>query len=97
MVRSWKLEDDEKLAALFRKGKNKGGVDSNNTDRDYIKKVLNNHFGGDGNDFVYSNFAPLFRKKCAKWNLNEELSGARRGRKDNQKKKAAESKYYNYF
>ena len=76
-ARSWNPDDDKKLASLFKLGPKKGGVDPKKTDKDTIKLILNRHFG----EFVYDNFAPLFRRKCAKWNTGKELEGARRGRK----------------
>ena len=66
----WSLEDDAKLARLFREKT----IDYSKTDTASIKAAIK-HFPG----AKYENFAPLFKAKCAKWNLGETLSGKRRG------------------
>ena len=72
MVRSWNDSDNKKLADLFRKGPNRGGIDSTKYDKDTIHKVLSKHFG---DEFEFKNFSPLFKRKCAKWNLDKNLTG----------------------
>ena len=54
----------------------RGGVNSNDLNSDYIKRVLRQHFP----DRQYNNFAPLFRAKARKFNLNEALDGARQAK-----------------
>jgi hypothetical protein len=83
MAKKWRSEDNLKLAELFRKGPSKGGVTTKNTNRQYIKEVLLRHFPERGEEYL-TNFAPLFRRKAAKWVVDQEKRKARkRGGKGN--------------
>lgn len=68
----WSRPDDAKLAKLFETKK----LDPTKTDKVSIH-LAKKHFP----DKKHENFAPLYRDKCAKWELGEELSGKRRGAK----------------
>ena len=70
----WKKADDVKLAELFRRGPSKGGISTKGLKPEDIHKVIANFFP----DRNYTSFAPLFRRKVAAWNLEQELSGARK-------------------
>lgn len=72
----WGKEHNLKLQSLFLKRNERGGVNSNDLNSDYIKRVLRQHFP----DRQYNNFAPLFRAKARKFNLNEALDGARQAK-----------------
>ena len=68
-VGNWSDPDDAKLAQLFRQKK----ISSTDLSRDAIKKA-NAHFP----DRDPKNFNPLFKGKCAQWNLNKFLTGRRK-------------------
>lgn len=76
MAKKWRSEDDLKLAELFRKGQSKGGVRSKDFNRQYIKEVLLKHFPERGEEYL-TNFAPLFRRKAAKWVTDQAKRKAR--------------------
>ena len=75
----WGHTENSKLQKLFIQRSNRGGVDSKNLNASHIRSVLEEHFP----DRVYNNFAPLFRAKARKFNLNQELEGARQTRGKN--------------
>lgn len=72
----WKSSDDAKLLKLFRLGPKKGGCDPHNTHFKYIQNTVLPLFFPDRQS-DYKNFGPLYKKKCAKFLLNQDLSGAR--------------------
>jgi len=77
MVDSWKVHDDKKLAELFRKGHSKGGCDPKRKDKKYVQEhVLAKFFPERVED--YKNFGPLYCRKADKWNLNKDLTHARK-------------------
>ena len=72
----WGKEHNLKLQGLFLKRNDRGGVNSKDLNSDYIKRVFRQHFP----DRQYNNFAPLFRAKARKFNLNEALDDARQAK-----------------
>jgi len=77
MVENWKVADDKKLAELFRKGHSKGGCDPKRKNKEYVQgHVLPKFFPDRIED--YKNFGPLYRRKADKWNLNKDLTHARK-------------------
>jgi hypothetical protein len=71
MTQRWKPADDAKLSSLFQSKR----LDPTKIDKESIKKALKDHFP----ERKYSSFAPLYRAKCSKWNLEQQLAGKRRG------------------
>jgi hypothetical protein len=67
----WTKVEDAKLAKLFQDNI----LDPSDTQTKTIQKAREDHFPG----FSYTNFGPLFRKKVREWNINNSLSGQRRG------------------
>jgi hypothetical protein len=66
----WSAANDETLHDLFRRGL----ASTTNLDPKLIRRVQETHFP----QVALRNFAPLYRKKCVKYNLNQEVSGGRR-------------------
>jgi hypothetical protein len=66
----WSAANDETLFDLFRRGI----ASTTNLDPQLIRSVQENHFP----QVALKNFAPLYRKKCVKYNLDQELDGGRR-------------------
>ena len=75
MVESWKTLDNTKLAELFHKPPSRGGVDRKQKDKKYVEQIFKNHFAERDGDF--HKFYPLYKKKSAKWLLDQDLSHAR--------------------
>ena len=69
----WGKDEDLKLHRLFKVRNDRGGVDSRDLIQKAIKEVQEEHFP----DRPYRSFAPLFRNKARKWNINNALLGAR--------------------
>ena len=69
----WSDGDDAKLAQLWRSGK----LDPAKLDSGSIHKALL-HFGGP-EERSYDSFATLYKRKAAKWKVEQTLKGARRG------------------
>ena len=67
----WSDEDDNRLASLFRSG----ALDPEKLDNKSIKKAQS-YFPDRTN---YNSFAATYKRKCAKWTLNEQLKGGRKG------------------
>ena len=68
---TWKTEHDSFLAALFRKGAKRGGLDYKKLDRNYIENtVIRNFFPGRNPD----SFATLYRRKARQWAINKTLT-----------------------
>ena len=74
--KAWGKNEDSKLQRLFKLRNDRGGIDSEDLTQKTIKVVRETHFP----DRAYKNFAPLFRSKARKWNLNNALIGARPAR-----------------
>ena len=70
----WGKTEDLKLQKLFQLRNDRGGVDPTDLQQETIKVVRVQHFP----DRAYKNFAPLFRSKARKWNLNKALLNSRR-------------------
>jgi hypothetical protein len=66
----WSAANDETLADLFRRGL----ASTTNLDPRLIRQVQEAHFP----QVSLRNFAPLYRKKCVKYNLDQEVTGGRR-------------------
>ena len=66
--------EDLILQRIFKLRTDRGGVDSLDLTQETIKAVREAHFP----DRAYRNFAPLFRNKARKWNLNNALIGSRK-------------------
>ena len=64
--------EDLKLHRLFSIRNDRGGVDSRYLTQKAIKEVQETHFP----DRPYRSFAPLFRNKARRWNINHALLGA---------------------
>ena len=71
--KAWGVNEDLKLHRLFRIRNNRGGVDYRDLTQKSVNEVQEKHFP----DRPYKNFAPLFRNKARKWNINNALLGAR--------------------
>ena len=69
----WGKNEDLKLHRLFKVRNDRVGVDSRDLTQKAIKKVQETHFP----DRPYRSFAPLFRNKARRWNINHALLGAR--------------------
>ena len=69
----WGENEDLKLHRLFKIRNDRGGVDSRDLTQKAVKVVQEKHFP----DRPYKNFAPLFRNKARRWNINHALFGAR--------------------
>jgi hypothetical protein len=70
-LKKWGKEDDsKKLFALF----NSNQLDPNQTDLKSCKHAFEIFFQGEGRD--YKNFGPLYRKKCAKFQLAAKLGNS---------------------
>ena len=67
---NWSDEDDAKLAQLYRQKK----ISSTDLHKDTIHKVNDKYFP----EREFKNFSPLFKTKCAQWNLNSYLTGRRK-------------------
>jgi len=74
--KSWKPEDDAKLAALFRKKDSNGKSVINLTDlsKKHIEQVHQTYFKAK----KFANFQLLCKRKVCKWNLEQTLQGAHR-------------------
>ena len=70
----WGKTEDLKLQKLFKLRNDRNGVDPTDLQQETIKVVRAHHFP----DRAYKNFAPLFRSKARKWNLNNALLNSRR-------------------
>ena len=70
----WGKTEDLKLQKLFKLRNDRNGVDPTDLQQETIKVVRAQHFS----DQAYKNFAPLFRSKARKWNLNNALLNSRR-------------------
>lgn len=71
MVRPrWSAVNDETLADLFRRGL----ASTTNLDPKLIRLVQERYFP----QVALRNFAPLYRKKCLKYNIDQEKAGGRR-------------------
>ena len=70
----WRKTEDLKLQKLFQLRDDRNGVDPTDLQQETIKVVRAQHFP----DRAYKNFAPLFRSKARKWNLNNALLNSRR-------------------
>lgn len=68
--KKWSKEDDAKLLSLFKSKQ----IDPDITDLQSVKRAHQRHFP----EREYKNFGPLFRKKCAEFNLTQDLNGARK-------------------
>ena len=68
--KKWGKQDDAKLANLFRRKK----VNPAKLDKETIKKVWTQYFP----ERRYENFAPLFRRKCRGWSIEQTLRGGRK-------------------
>jgi hypothetical protein len=64
----WSAADDAKLSQLFRIGK----LNPKETDNQGIHKALKYWPAK-----KYEAFAVLYKRKCSKWNLEQNLAGAR--------------------
>ena len=71
--KAWGKNEDLKLHRLFRIRNDRGGVDSRDLTQKSVKAVQEKNFP----DRPYKNFAPLFRNKARRWNINHALLGAR--------------------
>ena len=69
----WGKNEDLKLHRLFKIRDDRGGIDPRDLTQKTVKKVQEAHFP----DRPYKNFAPLFRSKARRWNINHALLGAR--------------------
>ena len=69
----WGKNEDLKLHRLFKIRDDRGGIDPRDLTQKKVKKVQEAHFP----DRPYKNFAPLFRSKARRWNINHALLGAR--------------------
>ena len=69
----WGKNEDLKLHRLFKVRNDRGGVDSRDLTQKSVKAVQEKNFP----DRPYKNFAPLFRSKARRWNINHALLGAR--------------------
>ena len=69
----WGKNEDLKLHRLFKIRNDRGGVDSRDLTQKSVKAVQEKNFP----DRPYKNFAPLFRSKARRWNINHALLGAR--------------------
>ena len=69
----WGKNEDLKLHRLFKIRDDRGGIDPRDLTQKTVKKVQEAHFP----DRPYKNFAPLFRSKARRWNINHTLLGAR--------------------
>jgi hypothetical protein len=69
--RRWGKEEDAKLAQLFRTPHN--GVDPSKLDIKTVKAVHEKYFP----DFLYRNFAPLYRDKARDFSVDQSLKGHR--------------------
>ena len=68
----WGKSDDEKLAELWRTGRN--GINPEDLSIEAVKNIHRTHFS----QFKYENFAPLYRDKARSWNVNRTLEGHRK-------------------
>lgn len=66
----WSAANDETLADLFRRGI----ASTTNLDPRLIRQVQEAHLP----QVLLKNFAPLYRKKCLKYNLDQQVTGGRR-------------------
>lgn len=66
---NWSDPEDAKLAQLFRQKK----ISSHDLSKDGLTKA-NAFFS----ERLAKNFNPLFKLKCAQWNLNQYLTGRRK-------------------
>ena len=71
--KKWGVEDDKKLAELFRRGPRSGGISTSDLGSKAIHAIIAKHFP----EREYKNFAPLFRGKARAWNVNQTLTGQR--------------------
>ena len=69
----WGKNEDLKLHRLFKLRVDRGGINPRDLTQKYIKEVQEGHFP----DRPYKSFAPLFRNKARRWNINHALLGAR--------------------
>ena len=69
----WGKNEDLKLHRLFKLRVDRGGINPRDLTQKAIKEVQEEHFP----DRPYKSFAPLFRNKARRWNINHALLGAR--------------------
>ena len=72
-AKKWGKAEDLKLADLFKRGLRSKGVSPTDLSTKAIRAVLETHFP----DREYRSFAPLFRAKARKWNIDQTLRGER--------------------
>ena len=66
--------DGGKLSDLFNKKRNRGGLDCNRKDKDYIEKIRKKHFPL----VPYKNFAPIYTRKANQVSTDFRLKGVRK-------------------
>ena len=71
--KAWGKNEDLKLHRLFKLRVDRGGINPRDLTQKAIKEVQEEHFP----DRPYKSFAPLFRNKARRWNINHALLGAR--------------------
>ena len=71
---AWTSADDAKLPLLFKRGPNGNGIRSSDLKPKYIHEVITRFFP----DRKYDSFAQLLRTKARAFQLNQELTGARK-------------------